>query len=461
MQWLYVRHYGGKLVLRIEDTDRQRFVSDAEAKIYEALNWYGLNFDESPMQGGEYGPYKQSERLPLYKKYAEQLLETGNAYYCFCSTEDLVTMRQAQEAKHEAPRYDGRCRALAANIAAERATHEPHVVRIKFPQTGVSTFTDLIRGEVTFRNDLIDDQVLIKSDGWPTYHLAVVVDDHLMDISIVIRGEEWMSSTPKHLVLYNMFGWEPPKFAHLPLILGTDRSKLSKRHGSTDALQFRDEGYLSEAMVNFLSLLGWNPKTEQEFFTRDELIDKFDFTGVNKSGAIFDQKKLDWFNAQYLKKMSGDELLERARLFIQQAGLWPSGEGVNTADLSRYIEATRERFITLKDVPEAIRSFVMLSNYETNLLHWPKGESADTKSRLNRLISFLEEYLEKNHSITDIELALKNLIANEKLGMGNTLWPLRVALTGLKEGPSPFAAIYALGRDETLRRLQVAVGRLT
>lgn len=461
MQWLYVRHHGGQFLLRIEDTDRQRFVPDAEEKIYEALAWYGIDFDEGPRQGGECGPYKQSERLPLYQEHAQKLVAEAKAYYCFCSADDLIAMRKKQEENHQPPRYDGRCRDIEATVAAERATREAHVVRIKFPRAGVTTFPDLIRGEISFRNDLIDDQVLLKSDGWPTYHLAVVIDDHFMQINTVMRGEEWLSSTPKHIVLYEMFGWTAPAFAHLPLILGSDRSKLSKRHGSIDALQFREEGYLPEAMINFLALLGWNPKTEQEFFSREELIAIFDFSGINKSGAIFDREKLNWFNAQYLKKLSAEEILIKSESFIEQSGLLIRESGRRKTDILRYIEATRERLVTLADIPEAIRCFMTLPDYETDLLHWPKGNKSETKSRLECLVPYLAEFMRQPQSMETLEIGIKALIQSENLGMGNTLWPLRVALTGLKEGPSPFAAVYALGPSETAHRLHIAIQKLS
>src|SRR3989338_2085436 len=298
--WLYARHYHGKFILRIEDTDRTRFIASAEMKIIEALRWFGLDYDEGPDIGGPFGPYRQSERLNLYQQYAEQLIANGAAYYCFCSPERLQEIRKEQKLRKTPIRYDGNCRNLDPQAAfSRRAAGEIAVVRLKIPFNGQTVVDDLIRGRVVFKNSVIDDQILLKSDGWPTYHLASVVDDHFMQINPVIRAEEWLSSTPKQLLLYQALGWTAPRFAHLPLILGSDRSKLSKRHGSMDALKFRDDGYLPEAVINFLALLGWNPKTNEEFFTRAELIKRFELKAVNKAGAIYDRQKLDWFKALF------------------------------------------------------------------------------------------------------------------------------------------------------------------
>lgn len=467
MQWLYVRHHGGTFILRVEDTDRTRFIEDAEEKMKEALKWYGIDYDEGPEKGGEFGPYRQSERLSIYQDHAEQLLAAGHAYYCFCTAKRLEEMRRDQQSQNLSPRYDGRCRAISLPDAKSRLT-EPHVVRLKFPTTGETVFTDLVRGEISFQNALIDDQVLLKSDGWPTYHLAVVVDDHLMKITTVIRGEEWLSSTPKHLVLYDMFGWTSPAFAHLPLILGADRSKLSKRHGSVEALRFRDEGYIPEAMINFLALLGWNPKTDEEFFTQQELVHRFDLANVNKAGAIFDRQKLQWMNSHYLRKLSLSELTERVRPFLLASNfIQADGETYRAADdrvisnqyLQKVVALSQERLKTFADIVEVSMFFFDTPTYEPDMLIWKKSNRADTISRLQRLLQFFAT-LDDISNEQSLETSAKDMIEKENLGVGDTLWPLRVALSGRTESPSPFAIAAILGKLEVEKRIHLAIGLL-
>ena len=456
--WLYARHYHGKFILRIEDTDRTRFIASAEMKIIEALRWFGLDYDEGPDIDGPFGPYRQSERLNLYQQYAEQLIANGAAYYCFCSPERLQEIRKEQKLRKTPIRYDGHCRNLDPQAAfSRRAAGEIAVVRLKIPFNGQTVVDDLIRGRVVFKNSVIDDQILLKSDGWPTYHLASVVDDHFMQINPVIRAEEWLSSTPKQLLLYQALGWTAPRFAHLPLILGSDRSKLSKRHGSMDALKFRDDGYLPEAVINFLALLGWNPKTNEEFFTRAELIKRFELKAVNKAGAIYDRQKLDWFNAHYLRSLPPAELVHLAKPYLEKKEV----EKLPPAALGRVVGVAAERAKTLLEIPALTTFFFKRPAYEPSLLNWKQTVADLTAQRINRLLEILKDLPAADFTEDNLENIVKSKINDEKLGVGETLWPMRVSLTGLKESPGPFTVAAILGKEETLERLSEAMKKLS
>ena len=456
--WLHTRHFDGKFILRIEDTDQTRLVPGAEEKIIEALHWYGLDYDEGPDVGGDYGPYRQSERLTLYRQYVAELISHHSAYYCFCSTERLQELRQTQERQRKPTRYDGHCRALdPKETERRRKAGETAVVRLKIPHTGETSFDDIIRGRVTFQNALLDDQVLLKSDGWPTYHLASVVDDHLMNINPVIRAEEWLPSTPKQLLIYQALDWSPPEFAHLPLILGPDRSKLSKRHGSVDALLFREEGYLPDAIINFLALLGWNPKTSEEFFSRAKLIKRFDLKTINKAGAIFDNQKLAWFNAHYLRTMPLKKVTALAAPYLKQAG----AKKLSTATLQSITKIAIERAKKLSDIPALTAFFFNQPQYDSALLNWKTTNPTITQQRLQHLVKLLTMLTESDFEETNLEKTIKAIIDREKLGVGETLWPMRVALTGLTESPSPFAVASILKKTETLSRLSNAIKKLS
>lgn len=464
MNWLFARSQKGTFVLRIEDTDQARQVAGSSEKIIEMLKWYGLDFDE--------GPFYQSKRLSLYQKYADMLVGkapppklrvgTGQgsayAYYCFCSTERLAELRKTAEANKQPSKYDRACLALdTKEIEKRKGSGEKFVVRLKIPE-GKTSFTDLIRGKIEFDNALIDDQVLLKSDGFPTYHLANVVDDYEMKISHVIRAEEWLSSTPKHLILYQAFGWKPPKFAHLPLILGPDRSKLSKRHGATSALAFRDEGYLPEAMINFLALLGWNPGTDQEIFSREELVKAFSLESINTSGAIFNREKLDWMNGMYLRKLTLAEFTDCAKPFLKEAFPLLAGEGESEVVLQRAFATVQERVKRLNELPALTHFYFKRPEYETKLLLW-KNETANTiAERLSQLLQFYEQssflWDEKT-----LEQETKTFIQQEELQTGEVLWPMRAALSGEKASPSPFQIAAVLGKKETIERLKTAMDK--
>ncbi|KKS56527.1 MAG: Glutamate-tRNA ligase [Candidatus Magasanikbacteria bacterium GW2011_GWA2_42_32] len=428
--FLFARQKGGDFILRIEDTDRTRLVDGATECLLKILTTAGLDWDEGPMSNGKekgkFGPYIQSERTKIYKKYAEKLIEKGQAYHCFCSAERLEKLRETQQANKLPTMYDGLCRSLDKSVIAKSLKeNQPHVIRLTVPKEGNTNFNDVVRGAVAFENKLIDDQVLVKSDGFPTYHLANVVDDHLMEITDVIRGEEWLSSTPKHILLYQAFGWTPPRFAHIPLLLNPDKSKLSKRQGDVAAEDYLKKGYLPEALINFVALLGWNPGTEQEIFSLPELIKYFDITKVQKAGAVFNVEKLNWMNGEYIKKMAVDELVKKCLPYLKDANY--DLDKIGKEKLEKIVRLEQERMKKLTDLPLAVEFFFKEPQYDAKILVWKKS---------------LE------------------LIEKENLANGPTLWPMRVALSGREASPGPFAIAGILGKGETIKRLKIALNLL-
>jgi len=342
---------GGQFLVRIEDTDRTRFVEGAEEKIYEAFEWLGITYDEGGQKGGHYGPYKQSERLDIYRQYIDQLVTAGHAYPCFCTAERLTEMREHQRQAGQLSKYDRRCRNLSFEEVKQKVTAgEPHVIRLKAPDEGVVGWTDAIRGWVEFGAAAIDDQVLLKSDQFPTYHFAVVVDDHLMKITHVLRGEEWISSTPKHLLLYQGFGWEPPVFAHMPLIRNADKSKLSKRKNDVSILSYKEKGYLPEALLNFIALLGWSHPQNEEIFSFTEFLEVMSLERIQKTGPVFDTKKLDWMNGIYIRQLSADELKKRVQPYLPSD--FPDHR------LEEFLPLVVDRLVTLKDIDELTRQYL-------------------------------------------------------------------------------------------------------
>lgn len=444
--WLFVRKNNGRMILRIEDTDRERYVEGATENIIEALHWYGLDFDE--------GPIFQSKRSEVYKKFAMQLVEQGNAYYCFCSPARLAELREMQTANKQAPRYDGHCRTLASGeVQKKLSSGEKFVIRMKVPSEGVTEFDDSIRGRVSIANKDIDDQVLLKSDGFPTYHLANVVDDHDEKISHVIRAEEWLPSTPKHLLLYQALGWTPPQYAHLPMVLGTDRSKLSKRHGATAALEYRDLGYLPEAVLNFIALLGWNPKTEKEIFTLSELVQEFDLDKVNKSGAVFDITKLDWLNGFYIRRMPIAELTKACRPWL--------GEYAATENLEKIVALFQERLKILSEIKE-LTSFFFTEQltYDSNILIPKKKTKEETLSTLE-LVAVQVAALAANDFVPDtLKIIFTDFIKTHALNNTIVLWPLRVAITGRAASPGVFEVMEILGKQKVTDRVGAAITAL-
>ncbi len=448
--YLFARHHGGVNILRIEDTDRTRYVEGAVENILRAMEWAGITFDEGPITGGACGPYVQSERTEIYREHADRLIASGHAYPCFCTAERLDSVRKAQQAAGIPPMYDRLCRNLTKEESQQRiASGEPHVVRLRVPIGELVRFNDIIRGDIEFDSKTIDDQVLLKSDGFPTYHLANIVDDHLMQITHVIRGEEWLSSTPKHVLLYAAFGWEPPKFAHLPLLLNADRSKLSKRQGDVAVEDYRDKGYLPEALLNFVALLGWNPSASEEIFTIHDLIRDFDLARVNKAGAVFNREKLDWMNSEYIRRKSPEELLAFVRPLAEERKYVASDEYLLTV-----IRAMQERVRTLPDfVDFASYFFVPPTEYEEKYKskHW----NAEAKARLTEILPRFEAAEKWNHD--SLEAIVRTFAEEKGLNAGKLIHPIRLAVTGRGMGPGLFELLAVIGKAESLRRIEHAL----
>ena len=443
--YLYARKTAGKFILRIEDTDRTRFIEGAAEKLIQTLKDVGLEFDEGPEKDGVVGPYYQSLRTEIYKKYIDELIEKDAAYYCFCSSDDLDKMREEQRAKGIDPKYDGRCRKLSKEERAKRLDEgKPFVVRLKVPQEGEITFYDIVREKVTFPWKMVDDQILIKSDGFPTYHLANVVDDHLMGITHVIRGEEWLSSVPKHLLLYEQFGWKPPKMAHLPLLLNPDKSKLSKRQGDVAVEDYLEKGYLPEALLNFIALLGWHPKGDRELFTLEELEKEFSMKRITKAGAVFDVEKLNWMNGHYIRSLDLIYIADKSQSFFEKTG-------IDITDKDKYLKVianARMRVSKLSDIVGHSKQYY----FDLKLSEEAKKIILDKNSQKIYKYWIDEFYKKENWSKEDIlELQNKSM---EKLGIkGKSFFiPIRLALIGAEHGPDFPTIIDILGKDETIKR---------
>jgi glutamyl-tRNA synthetase len=461
---LFARRNKGTFILRIEDTDRTRYVEGATENLIQSLKACDLTPDEGVIikpngsvgEKGDFGPYIQSARQDKHAAYAKQLVETGHAYPCFCTEQDLTKMREEQQAAGLPTRYDRRCRELSPEQAAKRVENEEtHVIRLKVPLKGTVTFVDEIRDEISFDWKQVDDQVLIKSDGMPTYHLAATCDDHDMEITHVIRGEEWLASTPKHLFIYEAFGWTPPKFAHLPLLLNSDRSKLSKRQGDVAVEDYLAKGYLPAALLNFVALLGWNPSGEQEIYTHDELRSRFELSKVNKAGAVVNFEKLDWLNGQYLKAMKEED-------YLQLAGERLQSLTQDHALIDRMALLVRDRVAKLSDLPELAGPYLGAeADLDPLILPWKTQPPEEAKERLEAVRDLVRDLgHDEWHAPTALEQPIKVLIANKGWGNGDTLWPLRVALSGQKQSPGPFELLYALGRERSLARLDRAITSL-
>jgi len=447
--WLFARHHGGTFLLRIEDTDVARRVGGAVEIILDSLRWLGLDWDE--------GPYFQSQRLPAYCETAQRLVDQDRAYFCYCSPERLETMRKEQMKRRQPPKYDRRCRNLTQEerdrFIAEGITP---VIRFKTPLEGETTFHDLVYGRVTFRHDTLDDFVLLKSDGYPTYHLANIVDDHVMAISHVLRAEEWLSSTPRHFLLYEALDWQAPQFAHLPMILGADRAKLSKRHGAANINEYQTGGYLPDAMINFLALLGWSLDDRTELLSREELIEHFSLDRVGKTGAIFNKEKLEWMNGVYLRRLSLTEFVDQAMPFLDrnlpESVTRPLDEGY----VSQVLELIQERAKTLADIPQlADFFFVDVPQYEATL--FLKG-GLDGKAK-TEVITIAWQKLEKLAAwdAATLEGVLRSLAAESNLRTGELFGLLRIAITGRTAAPPLFQTMAVLGKERCLKRLGVTL----
>jgi glutamyl-tRNA synthetase len=449
--YLFARRHGGKFVLRIEDTDRSRFVPGAVEVIVESLRWAGLDYDEGPDKGGPHAPYLQSERLARYREAVDRLLASGRAYPCFCTAERLDAMRKDRQKGQQSTKYDRHCARLApAEIEARKAAGEPFVIRMRIPDERVVVVPDIVRGRVEFGTDILDDQILLKSDGYPTYHLANVVDDHLMAITHVIRGEEWLPSTPKHVLLYRYLGWDPPRFAHLPLLLAADRSKLSKRQADVAVADYREQGYYPDALVNFVALLGWNPGYDRDFFTLEELVAEFSLERVGKSGAVFDLDKLRWLNAEYLRRRSPGELLAELKPCLAERGI----AGWDDAYLLRVIALMRERVVSIREVPaKAGWFFADPREYEQETV--AKRWRPESGRLLARLLPALEA--SAPFEAAALETAVKAFAEREGLKLADLVHPLRLACTGMGAGPGLYALMETLGRDTCARRIRTAI----
>lgn len=488
--YLFARKTAGKFILRIEDTDQKRYVEGAVENLLKTLDWVGLSYDEGPfqehekiVQKGDLGPYIQSQRTELYREHAQILVDKGAAYPCFCTSERLEKMRTDQEAKKMAPMYDGTCMQLTPEeIEANKKNGVPFVIRQKIPKNRIIKFKDLIRGNVAFDSGTIDHQVLLKSDNFPTYHLANVVDDHLMQITHVIRGEEWLPSTPKHVLLYEAFGWTPPEFAHLPLLLNKDKTKLSKRQGDVSVEDYINKGYCKEALINFVALLGWHPGggEEQEIFSLEELVEKFSLEQIHKAGAIFDLEKLNWFQFQWQKKLFHQELEKRVKKvdpavlvvnpidFTAERGkilsemthpyLPAEWEKIDLARLHRVLVTVEEKILqNTLTAAEHVRPFFEPQPLDPNLIMsekmkvTPEIAKQALEATIQTLKTMPDEDLDNQETIkvwllkTVTDLGLKN---------GQVFWPVRVSLTHEQFSPGVFEVIWALGKDESIKRIE-------
>lgn len=506
--YLFAKKNKGQFLLRIEDTDQERFVEGALENLIDTLHWVGITYDEGPfkknstiIQKGAHGPYIQSERTEIYREHIEKLIASGHAYRCFCTKERLDEMREKQTAKKLAPMYDRKCLDLPeSEIEAKIQAGEKFVIRQKMPYE-VMKFKDLIRGNVQFDGKTIDDQVLMKSDGFPTYHLANVVDDHLMEITHVIRGEEWLPSTPKHLALYRAFGWQPPEFAHLPLLLNADRSKLSKRQGDVSVEDYIKKGYLKEAIINFVAFLGWNPGSgeEAEIFNLKELEEIFSIEKVHKAGAIFNLEKLDWFNWRWKRRLFNNELEKIAKEIDPQVNITPGQKDQLNFVFSK--PENEEKFVetrgkTLremcnkflpkeyskeegkllkalvtieekilkdpKETPAHLSFYFSLPDYPQELLtHAKMGvDSNQAAASLKAGKEDLEKLVSSSWNPQTLKSILMGTVARLGVKNGQVFWPLRAALSGLEFSPGVFELAWVLGKDETLKRIKIAVNKL-
>jgi len=465
--YVFARKNNGKYLLRIEDTDRTRFVPGSLENIVESLFHLGISTDEGPYWDngvkyrGDYGPYIQSERLDIYKKYAQELLDKKSAYYCFCSSERLEQLRADQMAAKQPPKYDKLCLKLSAEeIQAKLDAGSPHVIRLNMPTDRIIEFKDVVHGTIKIPSKDVDDQVLLKTDGFPTYHLAVVVDDYLMKITHVIRGDEWIPSTPKHIMLYEAFGWPLPQFVHLPVILSkVTGKKLSKREGDVAVKDFLDKGYLPEALINFVAFLGWNPKTEQEIFSLTELVEYFSLDKLNKSGAVFDLDKLDWFNGIYIRGLKVEDLFARIVPFLIRANI--PYDKYPKIFMEKVLLMEQGRLKKLSEIGERINYFFEEPIYDPQILVWKKSDKQVILKNLGKTAEFLQNLPAEKFNAKDIEIEVKQFIADNDLKTGEILWPLRVSLSGLEASPGPFEIIDAFsvlpdGKEMVCRRVNKA-----
>ncbi|MDR9367179.1 MAG: glutamate--tRNA ligase [Balneolaceae bacterium] len=464
--YLFTKHHDGKFILRIEDTDQSRYVEEAEQDIINSLKWSGIEIDEGPETPGEFGPYRQSERKEMYHTFAEQLIEKGQAYYAFDTTDELDQMRERlKKSGNPSPKYDAITRQSMKNsltlpqeeVEKRLERGDEYVVRLKVPRRETVRFEDLIRGHVSFETKGLDDQVLLKSDGMPTYHLANVVDDHEMQISHVVRGEEWLSSTPKHVLLYNAFGWEIPQMAHLPLIMSPSGGKLSKRKAESEGIPINTKDYIEqnyepEALVNFLAYLGWSPGDDSEIHSLDELIELFTMDRVSKGGAVFNHKKLLWYNEHYLREQPDSQIADRLKV-ISDDGLI---DNVNDEYLKSAVRLLKERISKIEEILEMGRFFFEdPKEYDEKALKKWKDESAELVGLYKTEIEELSDFEAGN-----LKSSLESVINAKDVGFGKLMMPLRIAITGQGFGPDLFASMELLGKEAVTRRIDTALEKL-
>lgn len=460
--WLFAKKHNGKFILRIEDTDVGRSTKEFEKDILDQMKWLGLDWDEGPEKGGDFGPYYQSQRLNLYEKYLKELIDKKCAYHCFCSEEELEAKRQEALGRGEVFLYDGKCRNLSIDEVNKRiANKESFVIRFKMPDKKI-IFTDLIRGKAEFDGKLIGDQVIAKDFRTPLYNFVVVIDDYLMKISHVIRGEDHFSNTPKQIAIYEALGWtDIPKFAHLPLILNADRSKMSKRFGDVSVKEYRNAGYLPQALINFISFLGWHPEEKlgqgiDEILTSEEIVKQFELDRVQKAGAIFNVEKLNWLNNEHLKKIDLDKLIIMAQPYFESV----FGKELikNQEYLKKVIILNKERIKKLSDLPVISEYFFKLPEYSVELLSWKEMGNDKVKFIIDFLYKLLSSLGEADFSKENLEKVL--MPEADKMGRGEVFWPLRVALSGLKNSANPIEILEILGKSESLKRLAIALKKI-
>lgn len=459
--YLLAKSQHGQFILRIEDTDQKREVAGAVDSLINILDWVGINFDEGPNQGGDYGPYVQTQRLAIYQKYTAELLTTKQAYHCFCSAEHLEQRRAQQSANHQAPRYDRTCRDLSdEEVNKKLQDNQPFVIRQAMPLSGEVTVHDELRGDITFGAIDLEDHVLVKSTGIPTYQLANVIDDHLMHISQVTRGEEWLPSFPKNILLYQALGWTPPQFIHLPLILNKGGGKLSKRQGDVFVEDFKQLGYLPEALINFCALLGWHSKDDNEIWSLEGLITNFNLAGLGVSPAVFDLDKLDYLNGYYIRQMPLATLAKVCRPYLADYLSIAPKECTTDEYVQAVVRLEQARLKKLSEIKEQTAFFFIDIDYEAQLLVWKKSDTEKTKNALNELLAELNKIPSDNWTQSTLEETLLTYIKNKEAGLGDYLWPMRVALTGQKASPGPFEVAEVLGQQLTLTRLKTAMEKL-
>jgi len=457
--YFFAKSMGGKFILRVEDTDRERFSEESLQDLYDTLSWLGIDWDEGPVKGGPYGPYVQSERTDLYRKYADRLVDNGKAYHCFCTTERLNNLREVQKREKKNYGYDRHCRNLSKDEVSKKLSEGvKSVIRLKVPLEGKTSFNDLILGSITRKNkDISPDPVLLKSDGYPTYHLANVIDDHLMKISHILRAQEWIPSGAMHILLYNAFGWDPPVYCHLPMVMGKDGQKLSKRHGSTSVVDFRKRGYLPEAIINYVTMVGWAYDDSREFFTKEELEKLFSLEKINKAPGVFDYKKLEWFNGQYIRKKSEAEIIEAVLPYLKKDGI--ISEDVSEKEMTiikNMMGFMTERLHFISDISELSRFlFKDIESYTLTDLVPKKMDFAGTLNVLKGVRSLVEDFETRTDEENEVLFRQKSEEMDVKLG--SLLMPLRVAISGSKVSPPIFESLRLLGSKKALERIDTVI----